>query len=176
MKPIFTVHAGEFLVGQYIAQKYKGKYEVWLPAKDIGVDLLVTHRNKPKPIVKIQVKHSRSHMKRITPSSEFAARGWYTIRGKQLRKPRAEWWVFVISPTYSGHHYIIIPRKDLKKMVGSGRGTKVLYLSLLKDGRCFNTRGLTKGQTMKAIYDGDIPSYRDWSPYVEAWSSMLPKR
>ena len=38
MRPMFTVHAGEFLVGQYIEGKLKKN--VWLPTKDVGVDLL----------------------------------------------------------------------------------------------------------------------------------------
>ena len=41
MKPLFTIHAGEFLVASYIEQKFKD-YLVWLPSRDSGVDLLLT--------------------------------------------------------------------------------------------------------------------------------------
>ena len=41
MKPIFTIHAGEYLVGTYIEKNFK-KYNVWFPSKDRGIDLLVS--------------------------------------------------------------------------------------------------------------------------------------
>ena len=47
MRPLFTVHAGEFLVGQHI-EGFKGK-NVWVPTKDTGVDLLVTNSANTKP-------------------------------------------------------------------------------------------------------------------------------
>jgi hypothetical protein len=35
MKPIFTIHAGEYLVGSHIESKFK-KLNVWLPTKARG--------------------------------------------------------------------------------------------------------------------------------------------
>ncbi len=46
MKPLFTVHEGEFLVGDYINRKFRRKYDVWVPTKDIGIDLLVTRKQR----------------------------------------------------------------------------------------------------------------------------------
>jgi hypothetical protein len=46
MRPIFTVDAGEFLVGDYIKRKFSKKFSVWVPTKDIGVDLLVTRKDR----------------------------------------------------------------------------------------------------------------------------------
>ena len=43
MRPIFTVHAGEFLVGEHIEKKFP-ELNVWIPSKDTGVDLLVTNK------------------------------------------------------------------------------------------------------------------------------------
>lgn len=42
MKPIFSIHAGEYLVGSFIEETYKD-YNVWIPSKDTGVDFLVTN-------------------------------------------------------------------------------------------------------------------------------------
>ena len=39
MKPIFTIHEGEFLAGDHINRKLGHKYDVWVPTKDSGVDL-----------------------------------------------------------------------------------------------------------------------------------------
>jgi hypothetical protein len=36
MKPIFTIHAGEYLVGSYIEEHYK-YFNVWIPSKDTGI-------------------------------------------------------------------------------------------------------------------------------------------
>jgi len=48
VKPLFTLHAGEVVVGEHIEHGYKN-VEVWVPTKDTGVDLLIgyfcpTHR------------------------------------------------------------------------------------------------------------------------------------
>jgi hypothetical protein len=45
MRPLFSIHAGEFLVGNEIERRFPAA-TLWLPAKDTGVDLLVT--NGPK--------------------------------------------------------------------------------------------------------------------------------
>src|SRR5438105_673883 len=60
MKPLFTIHAGEFLVASYIEQKFKD-YLVWLPSRDSGVDLLLTDKHCKKA-VSIQVKFSRDFL------------------------------------------------------------------------------------------------------------------
>ena len=54
MKPIFTIHAGEYLVASYIEQKFK-RFNVWIPSKDTGIDLLITDSNNKKT-VSLQVK------------------------------------------------------------------------------------------------------------------------
>jgi hypothetical protein len=46
MRPIFTVHAGEFLVGQHL-ESFKNR-NVWVPTKEHDVDLLVTDKANKK--------------------------------------------------------------------------------------------------------------------------------
>jgi hypothetical protein len=58
MRPIFTIHAGEFLVGEYIEKSYP-ELNVWIPSKDTGIDLLVTNKKDASKSVAIQVKMSR---------------------------------------------------------------------------------------------------------------------
>ena len=60
MKPLFTIHAGEFLVASYIEQRFKD-YLVWLPSRDLGVDLRLTDK-ACKRAVSIQVKFSRDFL------------------------------------------------------------------------------------------------------------------
>ena len=147
-----------------------------MPANDTGVDLLVTHNKGSKKPVTIQVKHSRSYGRRTVPREEFRARGWFTINRAKARKSRADWWIFVISYPEVEDQFIIIPKRELVKRIGKGRGTQHLYLTYVGAKKCFDTRGLPKGDLMKAIYDGKISSKKDWSGFVDNWKKMLPKR
>src|SRR6266581_2772997 len=60
MKPIFSIHAGEYLVGTHIEENYKN-LNVWLPTKDTGIDLLVTDQTNSKN-VSLQVKFSKDFL------------------------------------------------------------------------------------------------------------------
>ena len=63
MKPIFTIHAGKFLVDHEIERKFR-RVNVWIPAKDTGVDLLVSS-NDNTTTVSLQVKFSRDYSSQI---------------------------------------------------------------------------------------------------------------
>lgn len=43
MRPLFTLHAGEYLVGSYVEQKYPD-LQIWVPATYTGVDLWSPNR------------------------------------------------------------------------------------------------------------------------------------
>ena len=60
MRPLFTVHAGELVVGQYIASSFKDK-NIWVPTKDVGIDLLVTNSKNTKALT-LQVKFSKNFL------------------------------------------------------------------------------------------------------------------
>ena len=47
MKPIFTIHAGEYLVAAEIEKTLK-EVTVWLPSKDTGIDLLLAYKSNKK--------------------------------------------------------------------------------------------------------------------------------
>jgi len=49
MRPRCTVHAGECLVGECIEHNFP-RWNVWVPSKDTGVDLLVTDARHRKAI------------------------------------------------------------------------------------------------------------------------------
>ncbi|NWG86127.1 MAG: hypothetical protein HXY26_01205 [Hydrogenophilaceae bacterium] len=53
MRPLFTVHAGELLAGEYIERHFRNT-NVWVPTKDTGTDLLVTDK-KNQATVSLQV-------------------------------------------------------------------------------------------------------------------------
>jgi hypothetical protein len=66
MRPIFTIHAGEFLVGQDLEAMGK---KVWIPSKDDGVDLLVTDKANTKAtsgaVHAVNVRRNSLHVRTI---------------------------------------------------------------------------------------------------------------
>jgi hypothetical protein len=100
MKTLFTVHAGEFLVGSKIEQQIKG-INIWLPAKDKGIDLLVTN-SQNRCLVSLQVKFSRdfliTNMGSIFQEGLLAC-GWWTHSQKKIRASKADLWR--AKPVYS---------------------------------------------------------------------------
>src|SRR6266851_973153 len=97
MKPLFTIHGGEYLVGSHIEQNFK-QLNVWVPSRDTGIDLLVTNYSNRRAL-SLQVKFGKdwlvTHMK-----PEFheplRACGWWTINREKLRTSPADFWVFVL--------------------------------------------------------------------------------
>jgi hypothetical protein len=79
VKPLFTVHAGEFLVGCEIEKQFPS-VNLWLPAKDTGIDLLVSNNDNTKTI-SLQVKFSRDYL--VTHLQDFRtslrACGWWKL-------------------------------------------------------------------------------------------------
>ncbi len=66
MRPLFTIHAGEFVVGDYIERKFR-RVNLWVPSRDTGTDLLVTD-SKNEKAVSLQVKFSRDFLATHMPS------------------------------------------------------------------------------------------------------------
>ncbi len=56
MKSMFTIHAGEYLVGLHVQKSLK--LNAWIPAKDTGIDLLVTD-DANLHAVSLQVKYGK---------------------------------------------------------------------------------------------------------------------
>lgn len=59
MRPMFTIHAGEYLVGLYVQQRLG--LNAWIPAKDTGIDLLVTDRENLRA-VSLQAKYGKDFL------------------------------------------------------------------------------------------------------------------
>jgi hypothetical protein len=81
MRPIFTIHAGEFLVGEYLERTFKS-VQIWVPAKGTGIDLLVTDSRNTKA-VSFQVKFSRNFLTTYMDTlfqQPMRACGWFTLK------------------------------------------------------------------------------------------------
>lgn len=174
MKPLFTIHEGEFLVGDHITRKFSKKYEVWIPAKDSGVDLLVTLKGRDRRSCKLQVKFSRGFDARhkLEGPTIGLARGWYTLKPDKVRNSSADLWIFAILTLRHEKHFVVVPLRELKKRIPKKCPTTWhLFLSVFKGGVCFNTRGMATDQVRDAL-EKEVDPTRDFTPVFENWKML----
>ena len=175
MRPLFTIHAGEFLVGEYLEKHFK-HLNVWIPSKDTGVDLLITNKKNSNPI-SIQVKLSRDYA--TTESKDEVSKiqlagGWLILDHNKIQFSPADYWVFILVSHLKGvqpQHIIIRPEELLKKLIAThGKRTKYhFYPWILTDGRALDGRGMSKNDK-KLLIKNELPlDSRDLSPYLSNW-------
>ena len=175
MRPIFTIHAGEYLVADYLERHFDTPKElrVWVPSKDNGIDLLVTSGDCRRS-VSLQVKFSKNF-----GANEYCeSTGWWNFNAEKLRNSPADWWILclprsVICKGSEDCHYIIVNPKELaarlRRLYGSTHTYK-FYL-WIKDRTAVATRKTRKKQQEKLLKHpfGD----RDFSAKLNDWPSVL---
>jgi hypothetical protein len=181
MRPMFTIHAGEFLVGQYIESNFRGK-NVWVPTKDTGVDLLITNVDNTQTVT-LQVKYSRDFLPVMKLEAavfrQLKSRTWFRIERDSLAKSPARYWVFVLLgfERHSCDYLIIEPKAMLGKLTaihGESALDKVyqIYICVTDDGKAWLTRGL-KASAYAAIANNDFDDVdRDVSPHLNNWAAI----
>jgi hypothetical protein len=177
LKPLFTVHAGEFLVGCEIEKRYP-HVNVWVPAKDTGIDFLLTDKHNTRTL-SLQVKFSRDYL--TTDAKEFGNRlraiGWWTPTRQQIEKSRAQYWVFVLFGfvTRSTEFIFIEPDALLKRLneIHPNTVTKFQsYLWVTHQGKCFETRGLSH-RDQQLVAEGQFRNdARDFTEYLDKWDPI----
>lgn len=176
MKPIFTIHEGEFLVGDYISRKLGKRYDVWVPTKDDGLDLLVTPKKGDGRPVSLQVKFSRSYKIPAELVGRVQATSWYSLNVDKIRTSRADLWVFVIITLRHDPHFVVIPTKELRKRILAKSGKRWdLYLWVYPGKKCYNTRDIGNVDRIAALKRGIGDTKRDFSEWLDNWS-LLDKR
>lgn len=176
MKPIFTIHAGEYLVGSHIEREYKS-LSVWVPTKDTGIDLLVTDKQNKKAI-SIQAKFSKDFLP-INRSDALKrglkAVGWYRLNREKIENSRADRWVFVLYPfNQKNLDFIIIPPGDLIKKLGKGKVIQT-YFYVTKKNKCWEARDLRIANQVRIAEgkysnkQGDFEERRDFTHYLNNW-------
>lgn len=87
MRSLFTIHAGEYLAGLHIQQQLK--LNVWVPAKDTGIDLLVTDRENRRT-VSLQVKYGKDFLpgKPAKIQEMLRCLSWFKLNRAKLRLHR----------------------------------------------------------------------------------------
>jgi len=161
MKPLFTVHAGEYLVGSYIERTHP-RWRVWMPSKEIGIDLLVTD-SRNRRAVSLQVKFSKDFNPTRPQRSEFLkgklmASGWWTHQPQKIQKSKADLWVFVL-PSFLVHEtsFILIPPGELLRRfrtIFRHSGKRIhSYLWVTRTKRCWEARGLPIADQERIAFD-----------------------
>src|SRR3972149_2435641 len=180
VKPIFTIHAGEYLVGSYIESKFKN-LNVWLPTKETGIDLLVTD-SKNKKVVSIQVKFSKDFLvenKSDALRRGLKAAGWWSLKREKILKSNADLWVFVLySFDQKKIDFIIIPPHELLKrldVVHKQEKVKVVqtYFYVTKKNKCWETRGLGIADQVLVAEGMYSNKRRDFTKYLNNWNSVV---
>jgi len=170
MKPIFTIHEGEFLVGDYITRKLGRKFDVWVPTKDSGVDLLATRKRLAGRPVALQVKFSRSFDLEADMVPHLIANSWFTLDPKKIHTSPADLWVFVILTLRHEQHFVLIPTRELRKRIPRGSGKKWnVFLWVLRSGKCYQVRGLSRTERIPIVREGVRDRSRDFSEWLENW-------
>ena len=177
MKPIFTIHEGEYLVGSHLEDIFK-KYNVWVPSKDTGIDLLVTDV-KNKKAVSLQVKFSKdytvTHMKPVF-QNRFKAWGWWSLNRDKIRKSKADLWVMAMQSFHQKTiECIVIPPDVLLKRLRKLHGRKKTiqtYLWITQDNKCWETRGLGKADRILLANKQYKNSDRNFTTYLDNWKPL----
>ena len=173
MKPIFTIHEGEFLVGDHLNRRFGHRFEVWVPTKDSGVDLLVTRKRRAGAPVRIQVKFSRGFSIREEMARHLIATSWYTLEPKKIKESKADLWVFVILTLRHEEHFVVVPTRELRKRIPRGSGKMWnLYLWVFDDRSCYQVRGLAKEELLDVHHRGVHDRHRDFSRWLENWKLL----
>jgi hypothetical protein len=186
MRSIFSIHAGEYITGDFIEHKLKDnanrKLNVWIPSKDTGVDLLITNQSNSK-MVTIQVKFSKDYTGMI--SEEFQsmqACGWWVLDLNRIRDDsKADYWVLVINhktlDIKKVRFVIIEPSELYKRLKNIHNNTKKVhsYLWVTSDEYCWETRGLKK-QDKHNIQDKIFNNNdRNFTKYLSNWNPIIKK-
>ena len=185
MKPLFTIHAAEYLVADYIERNYHkagNRLRVWVPSKDDGIDLLVTNENCQKT-VSLQVKYSKD----FEHDRKYDAHGWWNLDSEKLKTSKADFWVFVLPKTrgsnmYKDCYFVGLSPKELaRRLRKTGKKGKTLYMYLFVQEEnsstngsvVIETRGLSKEECDALLENpkGD----RDFTQFLNNWNVILGK-
>ena len=177
MRPLFTIHAGEFVVGDHIEREFR-RVNLWVPSRDTGTDLLVTDLENEKT-VSLQVKFSRDFLATHMPSifqEPLRACGWWSLNREKIVKSKADYWVFVlVGFEHRSTDFVIIkPSELLNRLEAIHKKGKMIqsYLWVTEKNRCWESRGLKRQEQLAIAQDQYSNSERDFSAYLNDWGPI----
>ena len=170
------IHAGEYRAGLEIERRFRHAL-LWVPARDTGIDLLVTDRRRRRSVA-LQVKYSKDFLPHM--GAEFQrrlrGRGWWTLDRDKLSGSAADFWVFVL-PGFAAEteDFVIIPPTQLWRRLRAVHGAPKklhIYLTVTESGRCFETRGTSNDDLRRIASDEYSHRQRDLSRWLNNWASL----
>jgi hypothetical protein len=173
MRPIFTIHAGEYLVATHIERAFP-QLQIWVPSRDTGVDLLVTDGQQTK-VSSLQIKFSKDYLgaagSALSPG--VVSTGWWTFQRKKIAASSADYWVLVLYRFQSREFdFVVIPPRELLARydrIAPGQTSIQSYFTVTAKKRCWETRGLDKA-SKAAVEAGTYASAdREFSKYLNVW-------
>ena len=184
MRPLFTIHAGEYVFGQEVLNKKLG-LDLWIPAKDRGIDFLITNEDRSHSVA-VQVKMSKDY-RPIQSSTDFdkvsLARGWFTFSHHKLETSPADVWslILVSSERQSKPVFINLSPDRLLKKLKAIHGHRINYnlypclLELPKGRICLEGRGLKKDDRRLLASNKLTLGSRDLTEFYENWNFLTSK-
>jgi hypothetical protein len=177
MKPLFSVHAGEYLVGSHIENHFP-RTNVWIPTRDTGVDFLVSDRQNRRSL-SLQVKFSKdflvTHMGPEFQTS-LKACGWWKLDRAKLRSSAADYWVFVLQGFAARSvDFVVVPPRELSRRLEAIHGRQEAiqtYFWVTDKRRCWETRGLKRGDQLRVALGEYASRSRDFTEWLNAWSPI----
>src|ERR1700682_4685767 len=152
MRPIFTIHAGEYLVATRIEEEFP-HLRIWIPSSDTGIDLLVTDARQNK-VASLQVKFSKDYLgtkQTASPTAEIVSGGWWTLKRQKIAASTADYWVFVLYQFHTRRFdFVVIPPSELLARydrIGDRTDTIQSYFCVTKLGQRWESRGLTNHES-----------------------------
>jgi hypothetical protein len=177
VKSLFTVHAGEYLVGAHIERRFRAT-GVWVPVRDTGVDLLVTDKRNRRS-VSLQVKYSKDFL--VTHhgpefQKEIRACGWWTINREKLVRSPADYWVFVLQGFAArSTDFVVVPRRVLLTTLDALHGrrkTIQVYIWVTERNKCWETRGLSRADERRVAAGVFRDPRRDLTRWLNTWKPV----
>lgn len=180
MKPIFTIHAGEYIVAATLEKKFRD-FNIWLPSKDTGIDLLLTDKANTKT-ASLQVKFSKdfstTHTKEIFRPNIKGA-GWWTLNREKIKKSKADFWVFILYSLESKtHDFIIIKPSVLLTIFDNTNRTANsihCYITVTNHDTVYETRGLNDKDMQLICSDTFVNRDRNLKKYLNDWTAIANK-
>jgi hypothetical protein len=178
MKTLFTIHAGEFLVGERIEILFKKSVNVWVPAKDTGIDLLVTDKANKKTL-SLQVKFSRDYPhNHVDFKKPPHASGWLKIKREKLVNSAADYWVLVLLAfDRKATDFVIITPKELLDRLNSihdSKSEEIQSYLWISAERCWETRGLKhEDEVLISRDEYSKNADRDFGRYLNNWEPIV---
>jgi hypothetical protein len=180
MRPLFTIHAGEYLVGSHIEATYRNA-RVWIPATDTGIDLLVSNSEITKT-TSLQVKLSKDYLgnsltiKSPVIKNRIKSVGWWKFDFEKMNNSSAKLWILVLYRfSYRDYDFVVIePKELLSQYIDIGIKSRIIqsYVWVTEDNSCWETRGLNKSDQEAIALNNYNNQKRNLTKYLNNWSPL----